>query len=435
MSNLKRFYSFVIPSIASMMVTGLYFIVDGVFVGQGVGADALGMVNLATPFISLATSIAMMITMGGATIAAIALGRGEPVRANQVFNVSLWLVVLFSLFMTGIAFAFGEQIARLLGAGGNLLEGTVTYLCYYVLFGVFFSSSMLFSAFIRNDGDPKLAFWGMMVGAISNIFFDWLFIFPLGLGLQGAAMASGVGQIFSCLILLTHFIRKRGCLHLALPRFETALFLRIVRVGAPEFVTHMSQPVITVCYNWMILFVFGELGISAFSVASYLFWVILYIFMGLAQGVQPLFSVSFGEGDTKKEQYFLRAACQLGVTLAVVIYALLFFFGRNIIAIFSTDPNLMEITYHCLQVYGLSFAFSAMNIVYTTYYLSTERTKAAMQLTVLRSIIVNALCIVLVPLLLGGTFLWAGIVVAEGLMTVFVVLQRNHHQKKRVEVN
>ncbi len=430
MSNLKRFYTFVVPSIAAMMVTGLYFIVDGIFVGQGVGADALGMINLATPFISVMTSIAMMITMGGATISAISFGRGDTARANQVFNLSLWLVVLLSAGMSIIALCFGEEIARFLGASGRFVDGTVTYLTYYTLFGIFFCGSMLLSAFIRNDGDPKIAFWGMMSGAISNIFFDWLFIFPLGLGLQGAAMASGVGQIFSCLVLLTHFVRKKGALRLALPRFELGLFARIMQVGSPEFVTHMSQPVITFCYNLIIVSVFGEIGISAFSVASYLLWVILYVFMGLAQGVQPLLSLSFGEGDTAKERYFLRTALKVGLVLSTGIYATLFFFGHQIISVFTADAALNEIAYHCLLVYGLSFGFSAVNVIYTTYYLSTERTKSAMQITVLRSLIVNAVCIFGVPALFGSSFIWAGIVVAEGLMCLFVLLQKRHLRKR-----
>ncbi|MFI3168738.1 MAG: MATE family efflux transporter [Faecalibacterium sp.] len=423
MSQLTRFYRFVIPSIAAMMVTGLYFIVDGIFVGQGGGADALGMINLATPFISVMTSISMMITMGGATIAAIGFGRGERAQANQVFNISLWMVIFLAAIMSAIALCFGEQIAHFLGASGGFVAGTVTYLTYYTLFGIFFCGSMLLSAFIRNDDNPRLAFWGMMSGAISNIFFDWLFIFPLGLGLQGAAMASGVGQIFSCLVLSTHFIRKKGALRLALPRFEGALCLRILRVGAPEFVTHMSQPVITFCYNLIIVAAFGEIGISAFSAASYLLWVILYIFIGLAQGVQPLLSISFGEGDIQKERYFLHTALKVGIVLSVGIYAIIFFLGRNIITVFSTDIALIEIAYHCLLVYGLSFVFSTINVIFTTYYLSTERTKAALQITVLRSLVVNAACIFLVPMLFGAQFIWAGIVVAEAGMSLFVWAQ------------
>ncbi len=426
MTNTKRFYSFVVPSIASMLVTGLYFIVDGIFVGQGVGADALGMINLATPFISVMTSIAMMITMGGATIAAISFGRGDTARANQVFNLSLWMVIVLAVIMSGIAIQFGEPIARFLGASGNFVEGTVTYLTYYVLFGIFFCSAMLFSAFIRNDGDPKLAFWGMITGAVSNIFFDWLFIFPFGFGLKGAAMASGVGQIFSCLVLLSYFVRKKGQLRLTLPRFEATLFWRILRVGSPEFVTHMSQPVITFCYNLIIVGAFGEIGISAFSAASYLLWVILYVFIGLAQGIQPLLSISFGEGEPEKEKWFLHTALKVGIALSVGIYATIFFFGREILTVFSSDIALIEIAYNCLLIYGLSFVFSTINVIYTTYYLSTERTKAAMQITVLRSLIVNAACILLVPMLLGNQFIWTGIVIAEMVMSLFVFLQMRY---------
>ncbi len=430
MSDIKRFYSFVLPSIGAMLVTGLYFIVDGVFIGQGVGADALGMVNLSVPFISILTSVAMMITMGGASVASICFGRGERARANNVFNLCVWMVLLFALFMAVIAVLFGTPICRFLGASDHLLAGTVDYLTYYTVFGVFFSSAMLLSAFIRNDGNPRLAFWGMIIGALSNIILDWVFIFPLQMGVKGAAIASGLGQVFSCAVLLSHFVRKKGVLHFAMPHHERGLCARILKVGLPEFVTHMSQPVTTFCYNMMIVQVFGEIGISAFSVASYLLWVVLYIFMGLAQGVQPLLSLSFGEGEAQKERFFLRAALQLGAVVSVVIYAVLFVWGEAIISIFDNSASLIALTHDCLRIYGLSFAFAVWNMIFTTYYLSTERTKNAMLITVLRSLVLNTLCIFLLPALFGSGAIWFGIVVAEGLMALFVLVLVLHLRTK-----
>lgn len=192
--NRLKFYQYVIPSIGSMLVTGLYFVVDGMFVGRGVGPAGMAAVNLATPFISLLTTVTMMITMGGATLSAIHLGRSQNKEANDVFQQSMGMTIFFSLCMTVVSLLFATPIAGLLGASGSLIADTAVYMRYYVAFGIFFCSSMTLSAFVRNDGNPKLAFWGMIAGAVSNVFLDWLFIFPLQLGLRGAAVASGWGR-------------------------------------------------------------------------------------------------------------------------------------------------------------------------------------------------------------------------------------------------
>ena len=159
--NKHKFYQFVIPSVCASMVTGLYFVVDGIFVGRGVGSNGLGAINLAVPFICILTAVAMMIAMGGSTITSIFIGQGNEQKALRSFMNSIYLVLIFSAFMTVFSFLFSDQIARLLGARGDLLSLTSDYLRYYILFGIFFCMAMVLAAFVRNDGNPKLGLAGM----------------------------------------------------------------------------------------------------------------------------------------------------------------------------------------------------------------------------------------------------------------------------------
>lgn len=420
-NNNKQFYRFVVPSIASMLVTGLYFVVDGIFVGRGIGTNALASVNIATPFISILTAVTMMVTMGGATITSIHFGKGEDKKANNSFNASMLLVVLFALFMSVVSVLFPTQIARLLGASDILLDSTATYIRYYVMFGVF-SGSMTLSAFVRNDNNPRIAFWGMIAGALSNVFLDWLFIFPLQMGVMGAAIASGLGQLLACLVLSTHFFSKKGVLKISKPVKEKGLITQIMKVGTPEFVTQMSRSVTILCYNFIVLKMLGEIGVSAFSVISYLIIIILAVFIGLAQGIQPLLSRSFGEKDKEKETFFFHKGVKLNILLSIIVYFIMIVFGKSIISIFNTDSDLIKIAYQCITIYGLSFVFAAVNIVYTTYYLATKRTKTALIIAILRSFVVNSIFIFMMPILFGERGIWLGITVAECIVMIVAII-------------
>ncbi|WMJ76933.1 MULTISPECIES: MATE family efflux transporter [unclassified Sedimentibacter] len=425
----KQFYQFVIPSIGAMLVTGLYFVVDGIFVGRGVGTEALAAINIAVPFISILTSVSMMITMGGATITSIHFGRGENEEANRSFRLSLVMVLIFSLIMTIVSFFFSKNLARLLGASDLLLEGAANYIKYFVLFGIFFCSSNTLSAFVRNDSNPRLAFWGMIIGAVSNVFLDWLFIFPLKMGLVGAAIASGLGQVLACLVLSTHFIHKKNNLTIGMPQFSMQIIGQIIKTGTPEFITQMSQPVIILCYNFIVLDIFGEIGVSAFSVISYILVVVIGVFTGLAQGIQPLLSRSFGEKDSESEKFFFCKGLRLNIFLATVIYGIMLLFGKGIISIFNSDSQLISLGYDCIKVYGICFLFAACNIVYTVYYLATKRTRQALIISVLRSFVANIAFIFLIPALFGVNTIWAGMIVAE-LVVLFVAMIISRLQRR-----
>ncbi len=420
----RQFYRFTIPSIGAMFFTGLYFVVDGIFVGRGIGTTALASINLAVPFISILIAVSMMITMGGATLTSIAFGQKEFDKANHIFSLSLIAVILFSLILTLISFFFSEPIAILLGATNQLIQSTAEYIFYYNLFGIFFCSSMTLATFVRNDQNPRLAFWGMVFGAFGNILFDWIFIFPLQMGLKGAAIASGLGQVLACFILSFHFLRKKGKLHFVFSCLSLKNLFSIIKTGTPEFITQMSQPVTILCYNYIILRLLGEIGVSAFSVISYILVLVMGIFTGLAQGIQPLLSHSFGKKDTSSELFFFKKGLRLSITLSISIYLLLLLLGKEIIAIFNNDAQMILLGYDCIKIYGISFIFAAINIIYITYYLSTKRTSQALLLSVLRSFIVNTLFIFLIPLIFGEKAIWVGMIVAE--VSIFLIALAQH---------
>ena len=429
----STFLKYVIPSIGAMLVTSLYVVVDGVFVGNGIGSDALAAINIAGPFIMTIVALAMMVVVGGATMTAISIGKGEEDTANNYFNVSFKIVLIFSLVMTVIAVLFPKQIVRVLGANDSLVDSAACYLKFFVMFVIFFTGAMVLSAFVRNDGSPKLAFWGMVAGGVSNIFLDWLFIFPMGMGIKGSAIASGLGQTLSCAILLTHFIKKRGVLRFRKSHSSKEIIWEICKRGTPEFMNQLFQPITVLCYNLIAIRVFGEIGVAAFSVVYYILTISVSVFIGLTQGTQPLISYSFGEGNKENEKYFYRHGLILNTVLALIIYVLMFFFGEGVIKFFNSDPTLVDIGYDCIKIYGLSFIFTAINIVNISYYTAIKRTGSALILSTVRCLILIPLFVFIVPLIFGAKAIWVGITVAELFALIGAVIIYKATKKKKSE--
>ena len=250
--KVKQLCSYIFPAVGSLFVTYLYNVMDGIFVGQGVGSAALGAVNIGVPFITFAVAIVAMFPMGGATIIAIRMGRDDKEGANNAFMAAFTLTVLTAVILTVVGTVFSQQIVDLSGArklGEEMRRLSADYLFYYSAFSLPMLVSNCLSVFVRNDGSPTLSFVGMCAGAISNIFLDWLFIFPLQMGVIGAAVASGLGQIVSLLVLLSHFIRKHGNLRIRHFTIQPVLIKKICKRGAPEAVTQLTTPVTALCYN------------------------------------------------------------------------------------------------------------------------------------------------------------------------------------------
>lgn len=212
----------------------------------------------------------------------------------------------------------------------------------------------------------------MIIGAISNIFLDWLFIFVLHWGIKGAAVASGLGQIFSFVLLLSHFMKRKGELYFSRQILKKNNIYNIIKTGFPECITQMSSPITIFCYNIIIIKLLGEKGVAAYSIVSYLLVIVFAVFIGVAEGLQPLLSRSFGEKNGEALKQFFKVGIKTNISLACLIYGIFAVFGHRIIEIFTNDSDILQIAYACIGIYGISFLFAACNIVYTTFFLATK---------------------------------------------------------------
>ena len=423
-TKLKSLLGYIFPALGGLFVTYLYNVVDGIFVGQGVGPAALGAVNIGVPFITFVVAIAAMFPMGGATVVAIRIGREDKDGANCAFMTALSLTLLLSVILTIIGMLFSQQIVDLSGASRlstEMRKMSTDYLFYYSAFSVPMLMSTCLSVFVRNDGSPTLSFFGMCVGAAANIFMDWLFIFPLNMGVIGAAIASGLGQVFSLIVLLSHFIRKKGELRIKLFKVDFSLVRKISKRGVPEAVTQLTTPVTALCYNLVLARMIGDIGISTFSVLSFIYSLANAILSGVAQGLQPLWGHCYGKRDTEEMGWYFRCGIIINSILSILIYGLLFLFDEPVICIFNRDTELVQTASAALPIFSLSFIPMALNLIYTAYLFSTKRTEAADIIAISRGIVMKALAIFCVPMIWGSNAIWIAPFIAEIVTLVFAV--------------
>lgn len=414
----RTLWNYIVPSAGALCVTYLYNIVDGIFVGQGVGHLALAAVNITVPFITALAAVSYLFAMGGSTVIAIRLGRGDKKGANNAFMTAFIMTLLLSVVLLLIGTLLPKQIALLCGSSQTILPLAEEYLFYYTLFSIPFLLSSCLSVFVRNDGAPGLAFAGMCIGAVTNIFLDWFFIFLLGMGLKGAAIASGLGQVLSLVILLSHFVKKKGQLRMQRCSLSFALVGKICKRGMPECISQLNTPVTALCYNWVLGNTLGDIGVSTFSVLSFIYSFANAILSGVAGGLQPLWGRAFGRNDRGELEEYFRTGIKVNGIASAVIYVALCLFRTPVVRLFNSDPALVEMASEALPVFAFSFLFMSVNLILTAYFYSTKQTGKSNVIAVSRGIVVKALAIFLIPAVLGDGFVWSSAAAAEAVTLV-----------------
>lgn len=430
----KEFMKYAVPSVIGMMVSALYIVVDGVFVGRGVGISALASVNVALPVTTLMIAVTMMITMGGAAIMSIKFGENNPEEGNNIFLQSLFLIAAISGILSIISVLFPVQLARILGASDELVKGTAAYIRYYMLFGLGFAGSLALSAFVRNDGNPNLAMISLIVGAVTNIILDYMFIFIFNLGITGAAIASGLGQLSSVFLLLTHFTRKKGKLKLYIPKLKKQELIRILKTGTPEFIVQVSPAVSVFAFNQVIIRRIGELGIACFSIIGYISTVLIALFIGISQGIQPLLSYNYGKKDYTKVNKVFKMGANTNFAASLIIYILLLIFGEKIISIFTNNAELVKLSYGAMIIYAFSFVIASINLVNVTYYQSIENSKIANIISTSRGMVFTIIFLLVLPLIIGDIGIWISIILGE-ICTLLVILYLVHVKQVDIHIN
>ncbi len=381
----KQFVKYVVPSVIGMLVQSLYIILDGVIVGQGIGEIALGAVNIVFPFNMLVVALAMLIAVGGANVYSLQKGRGETEKANNIFCQCLMLSVIIGAVLALAGFCFREGLSVFLGANDELLPSASVYLKWSAPFSLIQMAAFGLSVFVRNDDAPKLAMLGAVFGAVVNAILDIVFILILHYGIETAAITNGIGVSIEFAFYISHFIRRKGVLRIHKPIFHFGEIKRIISNGLASFLMEFSVPAFTLSYNLAIVHAQGTLGVSAYSIVSYVCSIINMVVVGVAQGVQPIMSFYHGKGDRKTFSHAYRLGIYTNIIASVILVSVCVIFGRGIVPLFhGGNLDLTKLTVSMLRQYPFAYICIGITLMNILYFQTTERNACAAFISFLR---------------------------------------------------
>ena len=407
----QRFIKYICLSILGEMAISFYILADTFFIAQGIGDHGLTALNLAIPVFNFIYGIGLMLGIGSGIRLSILKIDHKHDEINQVFNHTVLLgLVIGALFMiTGVLYS--PSLAR-------ILKDTVTYLRTIMIFTPAFIFNNALNALVRNDNNPALATTAMIVASFMNVVLDYVFIFLCHMGMFGAVFATCLAPLIGLSILSLHFIKKKNTFHPVQLRFQFSIIRRIIKLGFPSMLIEISSGLVVLLFNTLILKITGNIGVAAYGVVCNIWLVCIAIFNGLAHGMQPLTSESYGSHDTKNLIMLRRMTLTISLLLSSIIYLIVFTNASMITSLFNKTNNAMlyQLAVEGFKIMFTGLFFAGVNIVLTTYFTSIESAKIASTLILLRGVVlIVPASIVLSQLGMKG--IWASLPLSEIITT------------------
>jgi putative MATE family efflux protein len=420
---LRSFSKYVSFNILGMLGISCYILADTFFVAKALGATGIAALNFSISIYSIIHGIGLMLGIGGATRYSILKAQHNERKADGLLSTSIKFGIIVGLVLIIIGLLGTKHIAIALGADQYTLPLTQTYLITILSFAPFFILNNIMLAFVRNDNNPNLAMIAMLTGSFSNIILDYVLLFPLKMGMFGAAFATGLAPVISIGILLMHFMKKKDKLLFLAYKLEGSMLPDILRLGLSAFVIEISSAVVLITFNLVILRLEGNLGVAAYGIIANIALVGVAIFTGLAQGVQPLTSFYYGLQNVQVVRKVLKYALMTSLLLAIIIYLGIYLYSDGIVALFNEEknPKITEIAEEGLRIYFLGFFFAGINIVTSIYFSSTEKAIHAFVLSILRGFVVLVPIVLLLSSLWKITGIWFAFLLTELFVTILAL--------------
>lgn len=406
--------SYIVPGIAGLLFNSLYIVVDGIFVARMLGREPLAAVTVGVPVVEILLALSMLISVGAGVLISSKNGRGEYKEARGIFNMSVRLLAIVSILIAVGALIFISPIAKMLGATSDIMDLVIEYMNYFFAFSPAFMFSYAMCTWLRNDSQPKLAMFAQIVGALSNVFLDWYFMGPLKMGIGGAALATGLGPAFSIIIMLPHFISKKGNLYLEKVKMDFKTISNILLKGIPSFTMEFALGITTLCVNIAIGIHMGALGFAAFGIVGYIALIILSVFLGMAEGSQPLISFYNGANEKSNMRTILKISLRISTAIGIVAYLLLFKYTEVPVCIFADNDIELVKTATIATIYYFPALFvSGINILLASYMQSIGHWKESVAISLCRCLIILLPLLLVLPKFLGDSGIWLSVPFAE----------------------
>lgn len=430
----REFFQFVTFSVMSMVGQSLFILADTYFIANGVGAHGLAALNIVLPVINIINGLGWMFGVGGATQFAITKSQGNLEKANRFFTQTAVFATLIAVLFTLFSQIFVDDILYFLGVTPALFEMSRSYFTILTLFTPLFILNNVFITFIRNDFNPRLAMVGMILGGIINIIFDYLFIYPMGMGLTGAAIATVFSPAVSLLVCSLHFRYSRRTLAFQSPNFHLGSLLVTLRNGFSSFLNEFSSAFVMLIFNLIVLNLAGDIGVSAYSIVANMNIIAVAIFTGIGQGLQPLISAYHGKQNPAAVNTILRLGLMTSLLIGGLFVGIGLFIPDVIVGLFNGDGNveLAQLAVPGVRLYFTSFLFTGINFTMIFYLAAINEGKKSMLISALRGLIFIYPAVGLMSRSMGLAGVWLAMTVVEVLTLIGILLIVWSKRKVRV---
>ena len=429
---------FTLPTMAMMVFTSCYTIVDGFFVSNYAGKTALAAVNLIFPAVMILASVGMMVGTGGSALVAKILGEGDRPRARRYFTLLIIFAFAVGSFLAIGGWFFMGPTATVLGAEGEMQRLATLYGRMMMISLPFFILQYAFQSFFVTAGKPKLGFLVIVIAGVTNIVLDFLFVGAFGWGLPGAALATNIGELLGGLIPVVYFYRKRDThLYFVRPHLRWCVIGKACVNGSSEMVTNIAMSLVGVLYNWQLLHYIGEDGVAAYGVIMYTAMVFSSIFMGYAVGSSPLLSFQYGaQNRTEMRSLLLKSLGLIGVASVFMFLA-----GQEMAeplsAIFvSYDAELLDLTVKAYRLYALCFLFMGFATYASAFFTALNNGVVSAVISFLRTLVFQVAAVIVLPMIFGIDGIWLSVTVGDFLAcvvaaTFMIALSGRYGYRKR----
>ncbi len=428
----KKLISYVLPCIAMMIMTSIYSIVDGYFVSNMIGKNPFAAVNLVMPVLMGISAIGFMIGTGGSALVAYFLGLKKKKKANEVFSMLVWLIIIASTILAIIGFIFMPQIVDLLGATDLIRSDAILYGRILILAEPFFMLQNSFQSFLATTEKQRMGLGISVLAGITNMLLDYLLMGPLKLGIAGAAIATMTGQIIGSIVPLVYFIRnKNGLLKLGFAKFDWKCIVKACGNGSSEMLTNLSTSIVSVVYNFQLMKIAKENGIAAYGVIMYVSFIFMAIFFGYAVGINPVIGYNYGAGNKAQLHSLLKKSLTITAITAVAMTLSSELLALPIAKIFvGYDETLCHVTQTGMMLYSISFLFCGFNIFASSFFTGLNNGVVSAAISFLRTFVIQLAALMLLPVFFGINGIWSAITVAE-IITLIITIAFLLKNKRR----
>ncbi|WP_195986580.1 MATE family efflux transporter [Clostridium sp. D53t1_180928_C8] len=411
---------FSIPTVIMMTFMSLYTMVDGIFISNFVGTDALSAVNLISPFIMVISTIGIMLATGGSAIVARKMGERKSKESRENFSLLVLMGIVVGIVVLVIGNVFINPLIKVLGANDVVSQYCYDYMKIMLGFMPALMLQVIFQSFFVTAGKSALGLGFVAVGGITNIILDYIFIGSLNMGLAGAGLATGIGYSIPGILGLLYFIvNRKGTLYLIKPKFDTKVLKESLMNGSSEMVSNLAGGITIYLFNIAMMKMIGPDGVAAISVLLYTDSLLVAIYMGYSMGVSPLISYNYGEENRRNLRKILKISVRTLLISSITVCILCVIFSKNLVSIFApVGSSVFIIAAKGLPIFAIAFLFKGLNIFASSMFTALSNGKVSAILSFLRTFVFLIIGITILPSLFKVTGLWISVPFAEVLAII-----------------